>query len=100
MRDRLIELIKQKTCHYGPPCDGDCGSCTNIDIYDDLIEALAEHLLANVVIVLPDKMEGFNDPVGEKGECGHSTDCDLVNRQKAEIERLKEIEYMYNDLCK
>ena len=25
---------------------------------------------------------------------------DLINRQKAEIERLREFEYMYNDLCK
>ena len=25
---------------------------------------------------------------------------DIINRQKAEIERLKEIEYMYNDLCR
>ena len=25
---------------------------------------------------------------------------ETINRQKAEIERLKEIEYMYNDLCK
>lgn len=25
---------------------------------------------------------------------------DLINRLEAEIERLKEIEYMYNDLCK
>lgn len=25
---------------------------------------------------------------------------DLINRQKAEIERLKEFEHMYNDLCK
>jgi hypothetical protein len=25
---------------------------------------------------------------------------DLITRQKAEIERLKEFEHMYNDLCK
>lgn len=25
---------------------------------------------------------------------------DLINRQQAEIERLKEFEWMYNDLCK
>lgn len=25
---------------------------------------------------------------------------DLVEKQKAEIERLKEIEFMYNDLCR
>ena len=29
-----------------------------------------------------------------------SNALDLINRQKAEIERLKEYEYMYNDLCK
>lgn len=26
--------------------------------------------------------------------------CAFMKRQKAEIERLKEFEYMYNDLCK
>ena len=25
---------------------------------------------------------------------------EIINRQKAEIERLREIEFMYNDLCK
>ena len=36
-------------------------------------------------------------------ECRHALvkyALDLINRQKAEIERLKEFEHMYNDLCK
>lgn len=44
---------------------------------------------------------GFYD--GKVHFCGgvvakHS--LDIINRQKAEIERLKEFEHMYNDLCK
>lgn len=37
------------------------------------------------------------------GNCEHNAmrnALDLINRQKAEIERLKEFEGMYNDLCK
>lgn len=56
MRDRLIDIIKQCTCHYSPPCDGDCGLCKNVEIYDEQIEHIADHLLANGVIVPPCKV--------------------------------------------
>ena len=56
MRDRLIELIKRCTCHYGPPCDGDCGQCHNVEAYDDSIEYIADLLLENGVIVPPCKV--------------------------------------------
>ena len=56
MRDRLIELIRRCTCHYGPPCEGHCAECQNSDIYDEEIEHIADTLLANGVIVPPCKV--------------------------------------------
>ena len=55
MRDRLIEMIKQKSCVYAP-CDGECGGCKNVEMYDDSIESITDFLLANGVIVLPCKV--------------------------------------------
>ena len=55
MRDRLIELLKQKACHY-VLCDNECGGCKNVEMYDDSIESIADHLLANGVIVQPCKV--------------------------------------------
>ena len=55
MRDRLIELVKQKSCRYAH-CDGECGECKNSEIFDDSIESIADHLLANGVIVPPCKV--------------------------------------------
>lgn len=52
MRDRLTELIKQKSCVY-VPCDNECGGCKNTEMYDDSIDSLADHLLTNGVIVPP-----------------------------------------------
>lgn len=50
MRDRLIALIRKKSCLYAP-CDGGCGGCGNVEMFDDDIESLADLLLANGVIV-------------------------------------------------
>lgn len=50
MRDRLIALLRQRSCIY-MPCDGDCGDCKNIEMFDEDIEQLADHLLANGVII-------------------------------------------------
>ena len=55
MRDWLIELLKQKACHY-VLCDNECGGCKNVEMYDDSIESIADHLLANGVIVPPCKV--------------------------------------------
>lgn len=55
MRDRLIELLKQKSCVY-VPCDNECGGCENVEMYDDSIESIADHLLAEGVIVPPCKV--------------------------------------------
>ena len=55
MRDRLIGLIKQKSCVYAP-CDGECGGCKNVEMYDDSIESITDFLLANGVIVPPCKV--------------------------------------------
>lgn len=55
MRDRLIELLKQKSCVY-VPCDNECGGCKNVEMYDDSIESIADHLLSEGVIVPPVKV--------------------------------------------
>ncbi len=55
MRDRLIELLKQKSCVY-VPCDNECGGCKNVEMYDDSIESIADHLLSEGVIVPPCKV--------------------------------------------
>ena len=55
-RERLIELIEQCSCHYSPPCTGECGECHNVEMYDRNIEHIADHLLANGVIVPPCKV--------------------------------------------
>ena len=52
MRDRLIELLKQKSCVY-VPCDNECGGCKNVEMYDDSIESIADHLLAEGVLAPP-----------------------------------------------
>lgn len=55
-RERLIKLIEQCSCHYSPPCTGECGECHNVEMYDRNIEHIADHLLANGVIVPPCKV--------------------------------------------
>lgn len=50
MRNRLIELLKQRSCVY-IPCDGDCGDCKNIEMFDEDIEQIADHLIANDVTI-------------------------------------------------
>lgn len=61
MRDRLVEILKQKTCHYSDtPCDNECGVCGNIELYSSDIEKLADHLIANDVV-----------PVVRCKDCGH-----------------------------
>lgn len=41
----------------------------------------------------------YNNKCNEQGELPKKT-LEVLNRQKEEIERLKEIEFMYNDLCR
>lgn len=52
MRDKLVELIKQKSCMYNE-CKDDCSICDCVEICGSYssIESLADHLLANDVIV-------------------------------------------------
>lgn len=57
MRDRLVEILLQKTCHYSDtPCDNECGVCDKIELYRSDIEKLADYLIANGVIVPPCKV--------------------------------------------
>lgn len=55
-RERLIELIEHCSCHYSPPCTSECYECNNVEMYDREIEHIADHLLANGVIVPPCKV--------------------------------------------
>lgn len=50
-RERLIELLEQKSCAF-VPCENECHGCRNVEMYDDQIEAMADHLLANGVVVV------------------------------------------------
>lgn len=52
-RERLIKLLEQCSCHYSPPCTGECGECHNVEMFDRQIEHIADHLIANGVIVPP-----------------------------------------------
>lgn len=74
MRDRLIELLKQCSCHYSPPCTGECGECHNVEMFDKEIEHIADHLLAAGVIVPPCKV----------GDTVYVTD--ILDRQICECE--------------
>ena len=49
MRDRLIELIKDIAPDLVAKCGDECDKCT----HGDCVGKLADHLLANGVIVLP-----------------------------------------------
>ena len=52
MRDRLVEVLLQKTCHYSDtPCDKECGVCGNIELYRSDVESIADHLIENGVVV-------------------------------------------------
>lgn len=56
MRDRLIELLRQRSCYY-VDCKGrSWAGCQNVFIQDSDIESIADHLLANGVIVPPCKV--------------------------------------------
>lgn len=59
MRDRLIELIGSKVCKgYSLTCDEyDPHTCSNCYVNNCEIGSLADHLLANGVIVPPCKVE-------------------------------------------
>lgn len=58
MRDRLIELLNAISCKTGCVCSAlDEGRCSHLDSLDRCqIEAIADYLLSNGVIVPPCKM--------------------------------------------
>ena len=49
-RERLIELLKQKSCMF-VACDEECDGCGNAEMYESEIESIGDHLLANGVVV-------------------------------------------------
>lgn len=56
MKDKLQELIRQKSCFY-VGCSGDCCNCPDkYAVLEDDVERIANHLLVNGVIVPPIKI--------------------------------------------
>ena len=51
VREKLIELLGQVSCSHAA-CDGDCGCCRNVEMFDDDIEYIADYLLSNGVVVI------------------------------------------------
>lgn len=64
-REKLVELLKQKSCAY-VPCDGECGECRNVEMYDDAIESIAVHLIAHGITV-GDKQGSTADNLSANG---------------------------------
>ena len=56
MKEKLTKLLEQCACPYTLPCTGECGGCKNVEMYDDQIEHIVNHLLENQVAVLPCKV--------------------------------------------
>ena len=56
MKEKLTKLLEQCACPYTLPCTGECGGCKNVEMYDDQIEHIANHLLNNEVMVLSCKI--------------------------------------------
>lgn len=50
-REKLIAMLGQCSCIYSPPCTGECGECNNVEMYDEEIAHIADHLIANGVVV-------------------------------------------------
>ncbi len=57
-REKLIALLGQCSCAYSPPCTGECGECHNVEMFDDEIANIADHLLANGVTFATDNNVG------------------------------------------
>ena len=80
MKERLIKLLEHCSCHYSPPCDRECAVCHNVEMHEKEIENIADHLLANGVIVPPCKI---GDTVYSITECscenidGAYTECEF-----------------------
>ena len=55
MRDRLIELLKSKSCWYND-CETGCDKCGNVGLCDRDIEIIADYLIENGVIAPPCKV--------------------------------------------
>lgn len=51
LKQRLIELLEQCSCPYSPPCTGECFECHRVEMYDEEIEHIADHLIANGVTI-------------------------------------------------
>ena len=66
-RERLIELIKQKSCLYNE-CEKSCSMCDCVELYDSSIEKLVDYLLENGVTVPKPKF--IRPPADLTGKCG------------------------------
>lgn len=55
-QDRLTKILLEKSCYRYRPCDQECHLCKNVEMADDEAKSIAEHLLANGVVVTPCKI--------------------------------------------
>lgn len=53
MRERLVELLKSKSCWNNDCPEGGCEKCDYIAVMNDDAEHIADYLIANGVIVPP-----------------------------------------------
>lgn len=54
-RKRLVELVSKIQCRNSE-CAKSCSDCASIAIFDEDVELLADHLLANGIVVPPVKV--------------------------------------------
>lgn len=69
MRERLIDLLKSKSCRENLCMGKNCADCEYIAIFEGDIEKIADHLLENGVIVLPCKVGDVVYIIDEGDEC-------------------------------
>jgi hypothetical protein len=94
MRDRLIEILEQMSCHYYEDCDQqDCVECGRMEIYDSDIKKIANHLIANGVIVPPCKV---GDTVYWYGLVNHLVEAKIVAIDSGAKARVEKIDYEYD----
>lgn len=93
-RERLKELLEQKSCAF-VPCENECHGCHNVEMYDDQIEALADYLLANGVLCPSCKV---GDTVYINGCFGGVAEPHKINFMTVRISKFKTAIFFEADL--
>jgi hypothetical protein len=92
MRDRLIELIESRTCRNNF-CQSSCVNCENVPLQDEEVERLADYLLENGVIVLPQTVYWYD--MG-----GNLKEATVKNKFFAELKNGFEYDISYDEIGK